>query len=576
VLDTAPATVTIRFTEPLEAGFSSATLEDANGDEVEGVTSTVEDADRFAIVMTVPAGLAEGTYLVRWRNLSSLDGHGLEGFFPFSVGAASGTPLGIGSNSDSGPPSWLVSAGKWIAMLGLALLIAYWPFRLGVWRPGEFEDNDPAPAPPRLFTIATAVALAGALLTLYSQAWINSPDGDIWPRLRDTLQDTRYGSFWSYRSAGIIVVAVLTWVAIRARSKPLGVLAMLVGLALPLTLSQVSHASAQETGRATLVAADWIHLTAALVWAGGLAWLTYAIHEARVDAADRLRIVVPRFSAVALGCWALIIPTGIYSGWVLVGTRDGLTDTSYGTALLIKLATIVPVLLLAAINLLVLGPRLGTGRGWTIGRLRSSTVVEVALMICLVFTAARLIGIQPAVDTVGAGDNPQVAATVDLDGQSADLAVTPAQPGPNSYIVRSDAIPEGERVEVLLRITPPGEREAQKEIELARADDGSFTGQGLELAVVGDWGVEVIVREIGSFQWQGDVTVPIAMPEIVEPQSHGWRFDTVGTIGLLLLAGNVVLLVCGALATPTLRTLTVVYAIPITLAGAIMLLLGHI
>jgi hypothetical protein len=92
-------------------------------------------------------------------------------------------------------------------------------------------------------------------------------------------------------------------------------------------------------------------------------------------------------------------------------------------------------------------------------------------------------------------------------------------------------------VEGLLRLTPPGATQAQKEIKLTRQPDGTFAGSGSELALDGDWQIETIVRQIGSFQWQQRATVtigPTAAP--AQFRSGAWRFDGLGGAGMIVLA----------------------------------------
>ena len=47
---------------------------------------------------------------------------------------------------------------------------------------------------------------------------------------------------------------------------------------------------------------------------------------------------MPRFSAIALTCWAALGLTGLYAGYLQIGSWAGLLDTPYGRALIYKLA----------------------------------------------------------------------------------------------------------------------------------------------------------------------------------------------------------------------------------------------
>jgi len=86
VLPDAPATIRLWFTEPLEARFTRAQLLSAAGEPVAGVSSTIAPDDDQQLVVTLPADLPDGAYTVAWRNLSTADGHTLEGYFGIRVG----------------------------------------------------------------------------------------------------------------------------------------------------------------------------------------------------------------------------------------------------------------------------------------------------------------------------------------------------------------------------------------------------------------------------------------------------------------------------------------------------------
>ena len=54
----------------------------------------------------------------------------------------------------------------------------------------------------------------------------------------------------------------------------------------------------------------------------------------------------------------MILLTGFYAGWLQVGGLKPLLDTDYGQSLTIKLLLTVPLLALAAFNLLIVSRRI--------------------------------------------------------------------------------------------------------------------------------------------------------------------------------------------------------------------------
>ncbi len=81
-LRTAPATVTIDFTEPVEPHFSTIAVRDAAGKRVD--KGAVHPGARPSSIAVDLLPLAPGVYTVVWR-AASVDTHRTEGTFTFTV-----------------------------------------------------------------------------------------------------------------------------------------------------------------------------------------------------------------------------------------------------------------------------------------------------------------------------------------------------------------------------------------------------------------------------------------------------------------------------------------------------------
>ena len=77
------------------------------------------------------------------------------------------------------------------------------------------------------------------------------------------------------------------------------------------------------------------HVTAAAVWFGGL--LALGVH---LRSADLLAVAVPRYSRVALACFAVVAGSGLLMGWVALSAPADLLGTPYGRLLLGKTAAL--------------------------------------------------------------------------------------------------------------------------------------------------------------------------------------------------------------------------------------------
>jgi copper resistance protein C len=83
-LPTAPAGVTIWFTQELEPAFSTVEVTDQSGNRVDAGDAQVDAKDASILHATLKP-LPPGTYKVAWR-VVSVDTHPTEGTFFFRVG----------------------------------------------------------------------------------------------------------------------------------------------------------------------------------------------------------------------------------------------------------------------------------------------------------------------------------------------------------------------------------------------------------------------------------------------------------------------------------------------------------
>jgi methionine-rich copper-binding protein CopC len=84
-LPSAPAAVTMWFTQELEPAFTTATVTDASGNTVDAGPAQV-DPKEPTLLRVVVKKLSPGTYTVSWHALS-VDTHTTTGHFTFTVGS---------------------------------------------------------------------------------------------------------------------------------------------------------------------------------------------------------------------------------------------------------------------------------------------------------------------------------------------------------------------------------------------------------------------------------------------------------------------------------------------------------
>ena len=209
------------------------------------------------------------------------------------------------------------------------------------------------------------------------------------------LAETIFGLVWSWRLAMLAVMVVLLAVTgFRKSPNPARpAIAILAGLALA-SLSGVGHAiaNAGTTGIVHQVT-DAVHLFAASVWLGGLVALARLLAGAAMDP-DWTALALhalPRFSTMALIGVGLVVASGVINTVFLLDSPEALLSTTYGRVLVAKIALVVVMIGLGALNRQVLLPRMAAG----LVPLRRSVVAEIALGIAVLAIVAALGTLSP-------------------------------------------------------------------------------------------------------------------------------------------------------------------------------------
>jgi putative copper resistance protein D len=257
--------------------------------------------------------------------------------------------------------------------------------------------------------------------------------------LAGLLSGTRYGRVWLVRMAALAILAGFLlfretertdadWWAMRLE----GALLAGVGLA---ALAWAGHAAAVEEWEAGALLADAGHLLATGAWLGGLAPLALTLGWARTagdaGALDLGRAVTRRFSALALGTVLALVVTGLVNAWVHVREVPALVGTPYGHLLLAKVLCFLPLLSVAALNLLRLKPRVVGARSAEaarhgLGRLQQSLLLEGAMGVLILLIVGGLGVTAPARHTAPTWPfafRLDWDATKDLPGVRARVAV---------------------------------------------------------------------------------------------------------------------------------------------------------
>ncbi|HSB82673.1 MAG TPA: copper homeostasis membrane protein CopD [Candidatus Methylomirabilis sp.] len=268
---------------------------------------------------------------------------------------------------------------RFVHMGALTILLGAFAFLLLVARPAfSYSGKESLPAwemlDRRLLALAgwsLLIALISGLMWLWVQAATVSGQPLTQALTIDTLSrvltGTQFGRVWGTRLALLGLLGGVLLFRERERDdkdwRALHLEGVILGGGLMAALAWTGHAAATEMSLRPLhLTADAIHLLATGVWLGGLVSLLLLLRRARAlpggAGIDVAREATRRFSLLGLISVAALGVTGVVNGWILIGDVPHLVGTSYGRLLLGKLAVLLPLIWIAACNLLRVKPQL--------------------------------------------------------------------------------------------------------------------------------------------------------------------------------------------------------------------------
>jgi copper transport protein len=412
-LTASPSQVSLTYDEAIAPKFAVISVTDARGEQEATAAPSSLPSDPDTIAAPV-RHLSEGWYLVYWRVISA-DGHPVRGAFTFAVGPNPGPApqFVIPSLSETAATPQLVVA-RWVVFLSLLLAVGLFAMRAVIARPVAAV----APRALRALSIGLAVSLAVALVAVpvyvlvATAGFAQRPFTDLAATV-PVVRDSNLGR--SFLDLEIVLVlfagaaaAVLFADAGARRQRSTATLLALIGALLAaaaaLAVPGLAGHAAQTSPAALSLAFDWTHLAAAGTWLGGLVGLV--ILGMRTAPDDRLEVlgrVVPRFSRVAVVSVLVVIASGVGATIVHLPTLASLWGTSYGQAILVKVALLAAALVAGGINNARTTPRLRVAlerRDRSLGEsgarlLRRTVRAEVVLVSATVLAAMVLSSLPP-------------------------------------------------------------------------------------------------------------------------------------------------------------------------------------
>ncbi|ROQ97083.1 copper transport protein [Streptomyces sp. 2132.2] len=385
VVATAPAQVTLSFSEQVAMGDDSIRVMDPQGKRVDtGELRDMCSGTTIRYGTALHSGLPDGTYTVAWQAVSA-DSHPVSGAFTFSIGSPSATSVALPTAQvGSGPVGIAYDIARYAAYAGFTVLVGGAAFILLCWRRGA-SQRPLQKLIVRAWVTLTAATLAMLVLrTPYtgSGKFADALDLDGLKAVLETKTGASLVSRLLLLGAAALFIAVLFGTYARRAAEAeetakrkgkakgrgadkgagtdkeagaekeaddllfgLGIGGTVVAGGIAATWALSEHAS---TGIQPGIAmpADILHLLAVAAWLGGLTALLVTLHK--VPGIERE--AVRRFSRVAFVSVLVLAVTGVYQSWRQLGSWSALTGTSYGQLLLVKVGLVAVLVGIAYVS----------------------------------------------------------------------------------------------------------------------------------------------------------------------------------------------------------------------------------
>jgi copper transport protein len=398
-LNPPPSQVRMWFSEDLNPAFSTAVVVNANNQRVDKKNAHVSVGNTQEMDVTLTPDLPPSVYAVVWRTDSADDGHILTGSFLFtvdrpdgSVPTLSGTTV-PGQNALGGGNLTGLYTGQLdgptlfnLIMITLVEVAAVFWVAAQIWTmfvlqlaPSDNPDlrtiNEQVQqrferrwSLPTLLVLllANVGALVGQALTITGGQWAAA----FAPSLLSGLASSgRFGTYWLMREIVVVLAIVVAVYMLLSKKRPqlvnnfLPSINLLLGSMLFIAIAMSSHASAVSSNLLIYaVLADWLHLLAASLWVGGMFYIatTYLpVLSSRdmVQRAHSLITLLPYYSPLAITGVVIMAITGPFSATVHLTSWQQLLSTAYGRALSVKIVLVGAIMLISAIHVGLLRPR---------------------------------------------------------------------------------------------------------------------------------------------------------------------------------------------------------------------------
>ena len=593
-LETVPDEISLSYTgDGIQVADVSVT--GPNDGDIAGEAEIDPETRQSVTVPIEEAG--DGMYLVEWEVLAD-DGHTTTGTFLFTVGDEDvDRDAVIASYEDGGGAdiSWIEAGTRGLLLASLAGLVGVAVTAVVALRPvvrhraKRIDSATTQPDESQGITSGTDRRLLGLLSCLAGVLFISTVVFGI-ENIRDLggitvdtaaeFLGTSVGRVWIWQliwSLAAVGIVAGGWYGFLSQR---GVLSGSIAAGVT-TIAGLAYTSHSATSVDIVVGGviGGAHLLAASLWAGGLFLVAVFLPRfEQLDGPNRSTLTaafIRRYSVLALAGAAVTVGAGLVLGsWHAVGDA-GLTSTTYGAVLAVKLPLVGVALLFGGYHRFVALPRLtgsSSSQRWgisqirtdggdnntqpqsnLISRLHKTVRIELVVLVFVLLLSGVLTSAAPAVVAPTGDDFERATMETELDNDlvvsmTARSETAEAQQGElilgeNEVVVFDVAFEQdGERVtagESVELLATTADRETTFELEL-ESDDGELYSAVTTMPRVENWRFRVTGEPGGAFEsaWFESFVVPGFSEELAQSDPY----EATSLTGPLPVAGVMIVL----------------------------------
>ncbi len=534
VVDTAPSSVSITFSEHIDAGASSIRITDASGALVSGAAYT--DPGHTETLHVPLHATADGTYIVSWSVVSSDDGHFTRGAYPFAVGKNQVITSAASDDVEiveiaTGPEAF---ASAW-ELLGHGFLwAALLLFAFGI-RPlintGRFDAEAVRLRRGYGWFVSIAalfVIVGGAAQLSIKSAQLAGLQSLPLQAAFTTYAGTAAGAATVYRILAIITFLLIFFIGRRTIVYARKFTRYEIGLVLALMVfafmrAKISHATSNPFFPDLSILVNFFHVIEKDIWSGILAILLLLIM--RTDMRRFLDALIPAAFRMLAIDFAAVSVTAVYIVWLHLKSFGNLFTTQWGSAFL---ELFIMAVLLVFVRSYHIAARLYRPRIFA-RMLPATLAIEFALAVMVVYTSSVVIITSPPL-----AHPPVHVFSAHDQGLTITLAPDVYKDG---YLLLSDTGADATGVPVVT-VQDMNSGEDPIAVQPVREFSRGFSFPEGLLAGAGPFTISITVSQPGAYDAHAVFTVTHA-DLIAKSNGRGDRSFDAFTLVMLMIAGIV-------------------------------------